>query len=136
MGMTEAAAGRYAVKFVGNSSADGHTTYFIKVTGPDEESWNLKKRYKELRDLHDQLRFRYSDSLPPFPGKRLWGNQDPAFIASRQVALQQYLDGVLKLEREVRTPALLQFLGAPLQHGEHNQAQQYQQILDAMQSKL
>merc|ERR1740120_560553 len=40
------------------------------------------------------------------------------------------------IERDVRTPALVQFLGGPQHHGERNQARQYQQILDNMQSRL
>mmetsp|Transcript_63530 Transcript_63530/g.113035 ORF Transcript_63530/g.113035 Transcript_63530/m.113035 type:complete len:249 (-) Transcript_63530:62-808(-) len=134
--MSSDSLGRFCVRFVGNTSPDGHTTYIIKVTNPEGVSWNIQKRYREIRELHDELRLRHGDNLPSFPGKRLWGNQDPAFIAARQEALQQYLMGVLQLERDVRTPALQAFLGGPAQTGERNQARQYQQILDGMHSKL
>lgn len=134
--MSSDAVGRFAVKFVGNATVEGHTTYIIKVTNADGDTWNIQKRYREIRELHDELRLRHGDNLPSFPGKRLFGNQDPAFIASRQVSLQQYLEGVLQIEREVRTPALVQFLGGPQQVGERNQAKEYQRILDSMQSRL
>merc|ERR1719443_1999066 len=62
---------------------------------------------------------------------------NPAFIAQRQAGLQEeYLDGVLALDRDVRMPALRELLGGPEQGGERNQARQYQQILDHMQSRL
>eukprot|EP00931_Biecheleriopsis_adriatica_P076017 TRINITY_DN49771_c0_g1_i1.p1 TRINITY_DN49771_c0_g1~~TRINITY_DN49771_c0_g1_i1.p1 ORF type:complete len:269 (+),score=60.85 TRINITY_DN49771_c0_g1_i1:69-809(+) len=135
--MSSDSLARYNVKFVGNSpQSSGHTLYYIKVTNPEGVSWNIEKRYSEMRQLHDELRLRYGDGLPAFPGKRFWGNNDPAFIAQRQVSLEQYLQGVLQIEREVRTPALLQFLGGPVQTGERNQGRHYQDILDAMQSKL
>lgn len=130
------AFGRYSVKFVGHTTTEGHTTYTIKVTSPDGDTWNIHKRYRECRELHEELRLRYGDGLPPIPSKRLWGNQDPAFIASRQVGLQTYLEGVLQIERELRTPALKEFIGGPPQHGERNQARRYQQILDGMQQQL
>ncbi|CAE8614996.1 unnamed protein product [Polarella glacialis] len=134
--MSSDSLGRFSVKFVGNTAVDGATTYIIKVTNPDGVSWTLQKRYREIRELHDELRLRHGDILPPIPGKRLWGNQEPAFVAQRQIGLEQYLQGVLQIERDVRTPALLQFLGTPTQSGERSQARQYQQILDNMQSKL
>eukprot|EP00933_Yihiella_yeosuensis_P029173 TRINITY_DN22864_c0_g1_i1.p1 TRINITY_DN22864_c0_g1~~TRINITY_DN22864_c0_g1_i1.p1 ORF type:complete len:250 (-),score=51.51 TRINITY_DN22864_c0_g1_i1:200-949(-) len=134
--MSSDSMGLYSVKFVGHTQADGHTTYVIMVTNPEGVSWQVQKRYREIRELHDELRLRYGDSMPAIPGKRLWGNQDPAFVAARQVGLEQYLTSVLQqVEREVRSPALLQFLGRP-EPGERNQARQYQQILDSMQSKL
>lgn len=128
--------GRFSVRFVGHTSLEGHTTYVIQVTGPDGTAWNIQKRYSEIRNLHDELRLRYGDALPSMPGKRLWGNSDPAFVAARQGQLQQYLEGVLQLEREVRTLALLQFLGGPEPGTERTQTRQYEQIIDGLQSQL
>lgn len=127
--------GRYSVKFLGNATADGHTTYTVRVMDGNGESWEIQKRYREIRDLHDELKLHHGDQLPPIPGKRLWGNQDPVFIAQRQVGLEQYLDGVLQLEPEPG-PLLLQFLGCPAQHPERNKERQDQQVLDNMQSKI
>eukprot|EP00913_Durusdinium_trenchii_P027210 g25530.t1 len=91
---------QFHVRFIGNTSAEGHTTYVIKVTNSDGASWNVQKRYRELRELNDELKLRYPESLPQFPAKRFFGNNDPAFIASRQASLEQYLLGVLALEPE------------------------------------
>jgi hypothetical protein len=123
--------------FVCNSQADGHTLYTIKATNADGESWNIKKRYRELRELHDQLRARVGDSaLPAFPGKKLWGNNDPAFIANRQQQLEVYFEGVLRLERDSRLAPLVRFFGGPAPSTERNQAGLHQNILNTMKKRL
>lgn len=136
--MAEGGSGRYSVKFVGNTSVEGHTVYLVKVTSPDSDTWNIQKRYSDVRGLHDKLRERHGDSLPQIPAKRWFNTQDPAFVQARQAGLQQYLDGVLRLERAGAgaCPALLQFLGGPTQKGEQNQERQYKQILEDMQAQL
>merc|ERR1712232_979288 len=42
----------------------------------------------------------------------------------------------LTIEKELSTPALRTFIGAPEQHVERNQTKQYHQILENMQSRL
>jgi len=83
-----------------------------KIT-PQTVRGRLLRRYRELRDLNDELKLRYPDTLqgaqgrglggagwqqesvgligwmggivrPQFPAKRFFGNNDPSFIASRQ----------------------------------------------------
>mmetsp|Transcript_62229 Transcript_62229/g.131529 ORF Transcript_62229/g.131529 Transcript_62229/m.131529 type:complete len:241 (-) Transcript_62229:112-834(-) len=83
------------VQFIGNACTAGHTIYTIKVIRGDH-TWNLHKRYREIRELHEELRLRLGDALPPFPAKRLFGHLDPNFIQTRQAGLQTYLDGVLQ----------------------------------------
>uniref|UniRef100_A0A7S4UBV6 PX domain-containing protein n=1 Tax=Alexandrium monilatum TaxID=311494 RepID=A0A7S4UBV6_9DINO len=129
-------SGRYTVKFVGNKVVDGHTAYIIKVTNADGETWNIQKRYSDMRMLHEELSIRHGDSLPLFPGKRLFNNQDPSFVATRQAGLQNYLDSALQIEREPRTPALRAFIGEPSQQDERTTAKEYKKILETMQSRL
>eukprot|EP00929_Paragymnodinium_shiwhaense_P043998 TRINITY_DN22578_c0_g1_i1.p1 TRINITY_DN22578_c0_g1~~TRINITY_DN22578_c0_g1_i1.p1 ORF type:complete len:246 (-),score=73.44 TRINITY_DN22578_c0_g1_i1:379-1116(-) len=105
--MTEA---KYSVLFMGNKTTDGHIVYQIKVTHPDNESSFINKRYSDMRELHDILRSRYGDSLPVFPGKKIWGNTDPAFVASRQAGLQSYMNGVLQKDGIMRQQAMITFL--------------------------
>lgn len=127
---------QFHVRFIGNTSAEGHTTYVIKVTNSDGASWNVQKRYRELRELSDELKLRYPDNLPQFPAKRFFGNNDPAFIASRQAALEQYLLAVLALEPEVKTPVLRQFLGGPPLSAEQTPSKQHTEVLESMEQKL
>lgn len=112
--------------------------YKIKVSGPDGESWMIEKRYRELRELHEHLRLKHPDQLPQFPGKRLFGNTDPAFVAARQAGLQLYLEGVLRLDPEAQTPALSRFLQCQgsEQRGERSQERRHREILDRMASRL
>eukprot|EP00811_Abedinium_folium_P030343 NODE_4854_length_1838_cov_4.981297.p2 GENE.NODE_4854_length_1838_cov_4.981297~~NODE_4854_length_1838_cov_4.981297.p2 ORF type:complete len:244 (-),score=63.03 NODE_4854_length_1838_cov_4.981297:225-956(-) len=126
---TNPAAGRFSVQFIGHMSV-GHIVYLIKVTSPEGETWNIQKRYREIRDLNEQLRKRHPEGMPTIPAKRLFGNLDPAFIARRMGELQTYFDGVLKAEPVPRTPAFVHFLGGPQRQGARNQEQQHQQILD------
>jgi len=126
----------YSVKFLGHSTSDGHTTYTIKVSSPYGDTWIVRKRYREIRELHEHLQLYYGERLPPIPGRRLWGNHAPAFLEARQVGLQEYLLGVLRLDRDLQTPELKEFLGNPETLMESSQAAQYQEILDNLQKKL
>ena len=100
----------YRVQFVAHLIQADYTEYHIKVTSSNGESWLIRRRYSEFRDLHDHLRLKYGDQLPAMPGKRLWGNQDPAFVKERQDGLQRYMDGVFSLDSECRTKFFRRFL--------------------------
>lgn len=129
----------FVVKFVSNLHVEGHTVYIIKVTPPSGEPWEIRKRYREIRDLHDQLRVRYGDATPAMPARRVFGALDPTFIAQRQRQLQQYMDDVMRLEnaREMLSTAMLTFLNAPTIRGQCSlPARQHAQILDSMHHRL
>merc|ERR1719375_2382995 len=89
--------GLYGVKFIGSIVVDGYTRYNIEVSSPGGSSWDIQRRYREIRQLHDSLRPMYGETLPQIPAKRLFGNQDPTFIMERQAALEDYLNAVLQL---------------------------------------
>ncbi|CAE7031499.1 KIF16B [Symbiodinium natans] len=127
---------QYKVKFIGNTADGGHTTYIIQVSHVDGSSWNLQRRYRALRELHDELKLRYGENLPHFPAKRFFGNNDPAFIASRQVALEQYITGVLAIEPEVKTPVLRKFLGGPMPSPEQSPSRHEREIMEGLEAKL
>lgn len=132
-------AGSFTVKFESNVNAEGHTVYVIKVTPPTGEPWEVRKRYREIRDLHDQLRARYGDATPAMPARRILGTMDPSFIAQRQRQLQQYMDDVMRLEngRDMLSTALLTFLGAPTVQGQATlPVRHHAQILETMQHRL
>eukprot|EP00439_Symbiodinium_sp_Y106_P017623 s2753_g2.t1 len=105
-------ASQYHVKFLSNVESAGHTCYTIEITHGGSR-WQQVKRYRELRELHDELKLKHGEILPPFPGKRFFGNSDPAFVAQRQEGLERYLVGVLQLDPDVTHPALRSFLGGP-----------------------
>lgn len=84
-----AVAPEYTVDFFGNAEIDGHTDYYIRVNDlKTNQSWELTKRYREIRELHEHLKLRYPDKIPTFPGKRIFNSLDPEFVRERQRGLQ------------------------------------------------
>ena len=55
---------RYRVQFIAHLIQGEYTEYHIKVTSTKGESWLIRRRYREFRDLHDHLKLKYGDSLP------------------------------------------------------------------------
>ncbi|CAH0724285.1 unnamed protein product, partial [Brenthis ino] len=73
-----------------------HTEYILRVQrGPNKENkWSVSRRYRDFAALHVSLQQSNIDlTIPP---KKLIGNMQPAFVAERQVALQTYINEVLK----------------------------------------
>lgn len=75
-----------------------HTEYVLRVQrGPSKETtWNVSRRYRDFAALHSSLQQANIDL--PLPPKKLIGNMQPSFIAERQIALQNYINEVLKHE--------------------------------------
>lgn len=113
----------FAVRFLSHFEHWGHTVYRIEVSLPTGKCWIVNKRYSEVRELHDVLRLWFGNRLPPMPGRKVFGNHDPAFLSERQLALQQYLSGALKLVNQ--EPALQMFIARFLEfEDEHLSADQ------------
>ena len=47
----------------------------------------MQLSYREIRELHDHLKLKYPDRIPPIPPKRIFGNNDPAYITDYYIAL-------------------------------------------------
>lgn len=75
-----------------------HTEYILRVQrGPAKETkWHVSHRYKDFDALQASLQIANIDL--PLPPKKLIGNMQPSFIAERQIALQHYINEVLKHE--------------------------------------
>lgn len=73
-----------------------HTEYILRVQrGPNKENkWTISRRYRDFAALHVGLQQANIDL--PIPPKKLIGNMQPSFVAERQVALQTYINEVLK----------------------------------------
>ncbi|XP_026320867.1 PX domain-containing protein kinase-like protein [Hyposmocoma kahamanoa] len=73
-----------------------HTEYILRVQrGPNkEDKWNVSRRYRDFAALHASLQS--ANIELPLPPKKLIGNMQPSFIAERQIALQTYINQVLK----------------------------------------
>lgn len=57
------------------------------------QTWRILRRYNEFAELHKCLSI--SGLELPLPGKRLFGNMRPDFIAERRQALQVYINTIL-----------------------------------------
>ncbi|XP_067632522.1 PX domain-containing protein kinase-like protein isoform X2 [Eurosta solidaginis] len=73
----------------------GHTEYLLRIQRGliKENCWKILRRYNDFVDLHKCLCISGIDL--PMPGKRLFGNMRPDFIAERRQALQIYINAVL-----------------------------------------
>ncbi|XP_011207308.2 PX domain-containing protein kinase-like protein isoform X1 [Bactrocera dorsalis] len=74
---------------------NGHTEYLLRLQrGANKENcWKILRRYNDFAELHKCLCISGIDL--PMPGKRLFGNMRPDFIAERRQALQVYINTVL-----------------------------------------
>ncbi|CAK1550756.1 unnamed protein product [Leptosia nina] len=73
-----------------------HTEYILRIQrGPGKDnSWTVSRRYRDFASLH--LSLQHANIGLPLPPKKLIGNMQPSFVAERQIALQNYIDEVLK----------------------------------------
>ncbi|XP_026741178.1 PX domain-containing protein kinase-like protein [Trichoplusia ni] len=85
-----------------------HTEYTLRVSRGilRDTTWTVSRRYKDFVELHAALAPSGYDL--PLPPKKYFGNLDPSFIAERQIALQNYLNEILRhdelaLSRQVRS---------------------------------
>lgn len=107
--------GGYYARFVSNNPSSGYTVYDVEVRAPDGACWVFQTRYSEVQALHERL-WLSGYALPSMPGKRLFGNQDPMFLARRMAELQHVLDGALMLDPQVQHPALRNFVTGGLDY--------------------
>ncbi|XP_026492807.2 PX domain-containing protein kinase-like protein [Vanessa tameamea] len=75
---------------------NNHTEYILRVQrGQNKENrWTVSRRYRDFASLHVSLLQANVDL--PIPPKKFIGNMQPSFVAERQVALQNYINEVLK----------------------------------------
>ncbi|KAM7344335.1 PX domain-containing protein kinase-like protein isoform 2-T2 [Cochliomyia hominivorax] len=74
---------------------NGHTEYLLRLQRGiiKQQTWRILRRYNDFAELHKCLSI--SGLELPLPGKRLFGNMRPDFIAERRQALQIYINTVL-----------------------------------------
>lgn len=77
-------------------------------------SWRIQRRYNEFRQLHQTISSLSGLDLP-FPGKKMTGNQNKDFIASRQAALQHFIS-LLCLDPILRHSLAFKTFLSPVNH--------------------
>jgi hypothetical protein len=85
-----------------------HATYLIKIIGPKNISFHIRDRYSMLREMQSQVKndIRNAKALPEFPGKKMFGNLDEAFLAQRRTSLEVFLNTFLA-DPEVKKSRLI-----------------------------
>ena len=77
------------------------------ASSTEGQEWMVSRRYSEFRTLHQNLKRKFRSVWPfesMFPGKKLVGSMNEAFVEQRRAALERYLQAVVALS-EVRLNA-------------------------------
>jgi hypothetical protein len=90
----------------------GAVVYEIEIgvqKGQIVRVFKVQRRYSALLGFDEQIRPLYKDSrfLQPFPGKKAFGNKEPAFLSDRAEKLQRYLTNLVRVASVVNTPAFI-----------------------------
>lgn len=111
-----------------NHDSDGKefATYLVEIghlaeTGNNKEGtslipqsgWIVSRRYNEFYILHNRLKEKFNQVRgleSVFPGKRLTGMVSPAFLESRRLSLQRYLQQLVKWDSVCRSREFKAFL--------------------------
>ncbi|CAG9318256.1 unnamed protein product [Blepharisma stoltei] len=76
------------------SLAKGHIEYILIITdNVSGERWSFKRRYSQIRHLHQNLKH-FSSQVPKFPPKKIFGNKNKEFIETRKRSLEIYLNSL------------------------------------------
>mmetsp|Transcript_25374 Transcript_25374/g.29027 ORF Transcript_25374/g.29027 Transcript_25374/m.29027 type:complete len:115 (-) Transcript_25374:601-945(-) len=83
---------QYIIRFIDHVIVDGHVEYVIEITDTEtSETWNIRERYRNVRDMHLKLCKEAIDSeVPEFPPKKVIGNKDELFLKQRQNEMEDY----------------------------------------------
>ena len=77
-----------------------HTVFIIRVKVRGQLAHQVYRRYSFFVLLHAKLKQRITTagiegvSLPPLPGKKVFGNAKAAFVEKRRAELEQYLQNI------------------------------------------
>jgi len=73
--------------------------------------WKVKRRFTDFLNLDRKLKnLGQFSELPKVPGKKLLGNQNEAFVAKRQIKLQEYLEKLMENQSLILTGEVTKFL--------------------------
>ena len=84
------------------------TQYVIQVVTEDGAGWELRRRYSQFAELHEQMKSLFS-GLPKLPPKTMGNKLSPAVVTARQNSLEVYLDLLLDDSLTRRADPLFQF---------------------------
>jgi len=101
-----------------------HVLYQIELTNSRKRKsfskWTVLKRFVQFYDMDLALRTSFANDpdalaqLPPPPERKskLWTDHlSPAFVEERRALLENYLKKLIRIEKVVRNPEFLEFIG-------------------------
>ncbi|XP_030748701.1 nischarin-like [Sitophilus oryzae] len=88
---------------------DNVTFYQISVK-VGEIKWNVKHRYSEFYNLHNQLITDHGVSKDILPSKKVIGNKSEPFIENRRKALEKYVQKIFIFLRQTMPKIFVDFL--------------------------
>lgn len=103
------AGDNYKISIPNWKSIDKNTFYVIKIDIGDM-IWTVTRRYSEFAKLHQTLvadHGVFGDILPP---KKVIGNKDEQFIEKRRLALDEYLQNIVRFLQKTMPKELALFL--------------------------
>jgi hypothetical protein len=74
-----------------------HVVYDIEIKYHSKKSWNVKKRYTDFLELHQNLQ-KKNLKLPEFPPKYYIGNFENDKLVKRKSDLEEYMKIILSDE--------------------------------------
>ncbi|KAL4455088.1 hypothetical protein ABPG74_006470 [Tetrahymena malaccensis] len=85
--------------------------YIIQVE-TDQISYQISKRYSEFKSLKSELEKQpiQKDVFSEFPPKKFFGNQEPEVLESRKVALNNFIQRLVEIQRDQFIPQFYDFL--------------------------
>ena len=80
----------FFTKINSSVTVDDHIEYVIVVEQKGTQ-WDIQRRYTDFRLLHQNVTSSCGQDDLDFPKKKMTGNKDREFVATRQVGLQHFL---------------------------------------------
>ncbi|XP_074642748.1 serine/threonine-protein kinase Sgk1-like [Tubulanus polymorphus] len=85
-------------------------TVYKVVVCSGGKTWFIFRRYNEFHHLYEKLKRKYPHANLKLPGKKLFGNMDPAFIKHRREGLHEFTQKLLSSQELMALPEVRQFL--------------------------
>jgi len=83
------------VEITDSETWDEKYTMYKLVIRRGSQCWFVHRRYSEFHRLHEQIRKQVHTFQQKLPGKRIFGNLDPAFVRGRQLGLDEFAKSLM-----------------------------------------
>lgn len=96
---------------ISNEKDKPYVTYLISVSAGVGHSWRVSRRYRQFRQLHEDLKSAFKKlQLPELPKKSLQRSFKQAYIEKKQDELEEYLQGLLRITEVTGSEIFCSFL--------------------------